>query len=136
MSAGERELCEFWRRAVRVALGLLVLGTGALLLLPRHGLPLAFGLLLGGAVSLLRFNLRFRALAAARTAGPLVRQRLFGYGLNALVLGAAFWRPETASPWTTAAGLLAMNVAVVAAELLGPRKAAADGTARGDLGPS
>jgi len=118
-----------------MALGLIVLGSGALLLLPRHGLALAFGLLLGGAVSLLRFNLRFRALAAARTAGPVVRARLLGYGLNALALGAAFWRPEAASPWTTAAGLFAMNVAVVAAELLGPREAMG-ATARGDLGPS
>jgi len=135
VSAGERELGEFWRRAVRVALGILVLGTGALLLLPRDGLPLASGLLLGGAVSLLRFNLRLRALAGARTAGPLVRARLFGYGLNALVLAAAFWRPEAASPWTTAAGLLTMNAAIIAAELLDQAKTSGR-TASGPPEPS
>ncbi len=118
MRSSERELLAFWKRAVRSAWLLIVTGAVVLYLAAPNGPALALGLVLGGAISVLRFHGRLRALANLRAAAPLVRGRLMGYALNAAVLGVAFTYPETISPWSTAAGLLVMNVSIVAAEVL------------------
>ena len=78
---------------------------------------LAFFLLLDLLLFLFLY-LSLRALANLRAAAPLVRGRLMGYALNAAVLGVAFSYPESISPWSTAAGLLVMNVSIVATEVL------------------
>ncbi len=118
MSSSERELLVFWKRAVRSAWLLMVTGAVILYLAAPNGPALALGLALGGAISVLRFQGRLRALVNLRTAAPLVRGRLMGYALNAAVLGVAFSYPESISPWSTAAGLLVMNVSIVATEVL------------------
>lgn len=124
MSSGGQELGDFWRRAVRLALSLILIGAAALYFFTEQGTALALGLMLGGAASVLRFNLRYRVLTKLRAAGPLVRVLLVGYVLNGLVLASAFIFRETISPWSTAAGLLAMNASVVATEVFWREKGA------------
>ena len=114
--SGNRGLVRFWSRCVRLcqkaALG------GALVLYLAGGRALALGLLLGAAVGILRFHLRYRALLRGASAAALVRLRLMSYAMSALSLGAAFaWRGQL-SPWSCAAGLVLMNASVIAAELL------------------
>jgi len=110
----------FWKRAVRLATGVLLVGAGVLYFCFPAGRALALGLLLGGAISICRYRLRYGALVRLRQAGAgaLVRAQLTGYALNALALAAAFLFSHTVSPWTTIAGLLAMNVSVITTELL------------------
>ncbi len=139
MSGGTEQLRAFWQRSVRLAHLFIALGAVALYFGLRDGRAAALGLILGGAASVLRFNLRYRALLRLGAVGPLVRVRLMTYALNAAVLAVAFGFRETISPWTTATGLLAMNAAVIAAELLdrskspgGTRSAARSGPGRPD----
>ncbi|MHC4479420.1 MAG: hypothetical protein ACYS8K_00580 [Planctomycetota bacterium] len=120
MSDGAQTLKAFYQRAVRLALLLLALGAAALYFGLPDGRAAAVGLLAGGAVSILRYRLRLGALLKLRGAGPLVRLRLLTYGLNGAVLAAAFALPHVLWPWSTVAGLLAMNVSLIAAELLPP----------------
>ena len=121
MSSGPQELRAFWTRAVGLAASIILIGAGVLYAWLDNGGAAAFGLVLGGVASIVRFNMRYKALRNLRSAGPLVRARLAGYVLNAVVLAAAFARPDLAWPWTTAAGLFVMNASVIAAELLSPR---------------
>ena len=111
---------QFWRRAVRSAIGFTLASAGVLCFCFPAGKPLALGLLLGGAIGIYRYRLRYRALVRLREAGAhtLVRSRLIGYVLNALGLAAAFLFSQTVSPWTTIAGLFVMNASLIATELL------------------
>ena len=122
----------FWLRAVGLAALTIVAGSVVLILCLPNGPAAAFGLVLGGTTSILRFNVRYKALRAGRDAKAFVRLRLGTYLLNAAVLAAAFGRPEMAWPWSTVLGLFVMNATVVAAELLTPRRnAPADGAGAG-----
>ncbi len=111
------ELRAFYRRAVRLAQLLIIVGSVTLYLAMANGRAAALGLIVGGSVGILRYCLRLRALLRLGSAGPLVRSRLVGYGLNAAALGAAFGFPETIWPWSTVAGLLLMNASLIATEL-------------------
>jgi hypothetical protein len=115
---GGQTLQDFWRRAVRLAQLLVLAGAAALYFGLENGGAAGLGLVLGGAASLLRYRLRYRALLRMSTVGPLVRVRLISYALNGLVLAVAFAFRGTISPWSTAAGLLVMNVSVIATELV------------------
>ena len=110
---------QFWKRAVRFAIAVVLASAGVLYFCFPAGKRLALGLLLGGAISIFRYRLRYRALMRLREAGApaLVRVRLIGYVLNALALGAAFFFRQTVSPWTTVAGLFVMNASLIATEL-------------------
>jgi len=114
---GKRDLESFWKQCLRLA-RVLALG-GSVVLYFAAGLAAALGLLLGAAVSVLRFHVRYRALLRGAPAGALVRLRLLGYAVSAAALGAAFAFRHALNPWTTAAGLLLMNASVIATELLG-----------------
>ena len=127
----DEHLRSFWRRAVHLALGSAVVASGVLYLAADAGRALALGLLLGAACSVARFELRYRTLARAGSRGALVAARLVGYALSALALGLAFAMRPGVSPWTTAAGLLTMNVAVILADVTTPRAARNGGTGPG-----
>ena len=124
MNAGADDLRTFWRRAAGLAGLIIVIGSAALLVCLPNGPAAAFGLLLGGATSILRFNVRYKALRKGVPARALVAQRLGTFLLNAAVLAAAFAKPEVAWPWSTVGGLFAMNVSVIAVEFLSHRRAA------------
>ncbi|MCD6416829.1 MAG: hypothetical protein J7M08_09070 [Planctomycetes bacterium] len=109
------EVSGFWQRALRLAQVISLCGAVALYLL--WGRAAALGLLLGAIVSILRFSLRYRAMRGRPDAARLVRLRLAGYLLSGAALGLAFGLSGLFSPWTTAGGLLVMNVAIVATEL-------------------
>jgi hypothetical protein len=115
---GAQRLRDFWARAVRLAQISLVGGAAVLYLCLEDGRAAALGLLLGGATSILRFRLRYKALLGLRAPGPLVRMQLLSYALNGAVLAAAFALRDTVSPWATVAGLFVMNVSVIASEIL------------------
>lgn len=119
----------FWKRAVRLAQ--VVLLVGAVVLYFAGGRALALGFVAGTGVSVLRFHLRYRALMRGRSAGALVRLRLLTYALSAAALGLAFWLPHLFSPWSTAPGLLVMNVCIIVAELT---FSGADDRAAGSVG--
>ncbi len=111
----QTDLQSFWKRAVRLAKVLLVVGSAALYVV--GGRALALGLVLGAGVSVVRFDLRYRALLKGRPAATLVRLRLASYALSAAALGLAFGFPHLFSPWSAAPGLLAMNLCVIVAEM-------------------
>ena len=115
---GDESLRAFWKRTVRLSYALTFGGAAVLFAALANGRAAAIGFLLGGSVSVLRFSLRYRALARLNSVGPLVRLRLLTYALNGLALAVAFARADAVSPWTTAAGLLVMNVSLIATELL------------------
>jgi hypothetical protein len=115
-SDGQRQLETFWKTALRVARGIALIG--AVILYAFGGRPPALGLLLGSLVSILRFQMRHSAMRKGPTTAALVRLRLIGYGMSAAALALAFAFRSVFSPWTTAPGLLVMNVSVVVAELL------------------
>jgi len=140
MASNEQAPDAFWRRSVRLAALTVAVVGAALWALAPAGESLALGLVAGGATGVARFGLRYRAFRRMRSARSLVRSRLLAYALNAPALAAAFAFPRLISPWSTAAGLLVMNVCVLAAELLEPdrriRHAAAAGRAtRPPTGP-
>ncbi len=116
MERGRSELEAFWGHSTRIAQVLALVGAGGLYLLA--GRELALGLLLGAIVSMLRFWLRYRAMRRGTSPGALIRIRLFAYALSGAALGLAFSCPGVFSPWAAIPGLLVMNIAVVAAELL------------------
>ncbi|MFW6189388.1 MAG: hypothetical protein ACOC7T_03055 [Planctomycetota bacterium] len=103
--------------------------------LAPNGRALALGLLLGGVVSQVRFRIRYSAVQHADSARPMLRTAFANYGLNAAALGVAFLLSSTFSPWATVAGLLTMNAAVVAAELLSP-ESRSDGPEPGTESPT
>ncbi len=124
MNAGADDLRAFWLRAVGLAVLIIVVGSAAFLVFLPNGPAAAFGLVLGGATSILRFNMRYRAMRRGTSARALVAQRLGTFLLNGAVLAAAFAKPEVAWPWSTVGGLFVMNVSVIAAEFLSHRSAA------------
>jgi len=123
MDPSDQELMAFWHRSVRTAVAVVLAGAALLWAsFPVAGPALARGLLLGGATSLLRFQLSFRAMRRSPDAARLVRVRLLTYVLSGAALALAFWRRERISPWSAGAGLLAMNGAIVLTELLSGRE--------------
>jgi len=122
LDGGARDLQAFWRRSARLAQAAGLGGAAVLLLAAPDGPAAALGLLLGTAVGVLRFRVRYRSLAHLQAVGPLVRSRLIAYALSALALALAFGFPETFRPWSTVIGLLVMNASVVATELLWTRR--------------
>ena len=129
--ASERHTKAFWRRANRLATSIALVGGVVLYIAFEDGRALAMGLLLGALVSLLRFRLRYRAVTSGASKGALLRTGFFSYGLSAAGLALAFGFPDTFSPWTTIAGLFAMNAALILAELLTPREGAPSSGVRG-----
>ena len=121
------------RRFSRACARVTQIGTlaGAAVLYGMLGATAALGLLLGGVAGMLRFQLRYAAIVRGPSVPSLVQARLLGYALSAGALALGFAFPTVASPWSTAAGLLAMNVSVVAVALLdrGPRSGACTGAA-------
>ena len=65
---------KLWRKAWRVAFWAVVAGSFALWVLAPRGEALAAGWMLGGAASMLRYRMRYRALLRAEVRGraPLV----------------------------------------------------------------
>ena len=119
-SDADQALKAFWRRATRLARVGLLGGAAALYTLAPGGRALALGLLLGGTASMLRFQLSYNVMRRGGSAGAMVRTRVLNYAISGAALVAAFAVPQTFSPWTAVPGLLAMNAAVIAAELLWP----------------
>jgi hypothetical protein len=120
--SGADELRLFWRRALVLA-AVIILGLAAGLYAGvagslMDGRAAAYGWLLGSAVSVLRFALTYRTLQAGIAPGRLIRVRLFNYALSAAALVLAFACRPTINPLAAAVGLLAMNAAVVLAEVL------------------
>jgi hypothetical protein len=134
VQSGADGLQAFWRRSVRLACGIAAAGAAVLLAATGEGRA-ALGFLLGSGVSLLRFRLRYRALADLSAVGPVVRSRLAGYALSAVPLAIAFAFPHVAAPWPTVAGLLVMNVSVLAAELTEPQRRTGGSDAAAEGGP-
>jgi hypothetical protein len=128
MEASSGDLQVFWKRARRLAHLAMAAGALALLFAMQNGRAAALGLILGGSVSVLRFALAYRMLNRP-TPVARVSVRLVGYALSGAALAAAFAMPELFWPWSTVAGLLLMNVCIIAAELLGGRSDAAGATA-------
>jgi hypothetical protein len=124
MDSGEERLLSFWRMARRLA-GAMVPGGAAILYfaLP-NGRAAALGWILGGAVSILRYTVYFRALGRMTSPGPAVRARLIMYAMSGAALAVAFAFRGTFSLLATAAGLLAMNAAVFIAGVLTGRREA------------
>jgi hypothetical protein len=118
-----QELAAFFRRAVRTAQALVLGGAALMYFLLSNGKALALGLLLGGAVSIVRYDLSFRVMAKSPPASTLVRTRLITYVLSGTALALAFWQRQQINPWTTAIGLFAMNGTIVATEWLSRRRA-------------
>jgi len=116
----DQALKAFWQRATRLARYGLLGAAAALYALAPGGRALALGLLVGGTASMLRFQISYTVLRAGGSAAALVRTRMLNYAISGAALVLAFAAPQTFSPWTTVPGLLAMNAAVIAAELLWP----------------
>jgi hypothetical protein len=122
MDSGEERLLSFWQAARRLA-GAIILGGAAVCLVALpDGRAAALGWVLGGAVSVLRYTVYFRALGRMQSPGPLVRARLVMYAMSAAALAVAFASRGTVSLLATAAGLLAMNAAVFIAGILTGRR--------------
>lgn len=119
ITEGEHQLQTFWKRANRLANAGALAGALGLYFLAPDGRALALGLLLGAMAGVARFRISYRMLRRADSPRTVVLTRLVGYGLSGGALLLAFLLPQTFSPWTTIPGLLLMNAAVVAAELLG-----------------
>lgn len=115
------ELARFWKRAVN--LSHLITGLGAIVLLFAlpQGRAAAVGLIVGGLAGVLRWRLRYGAVRRMDR-GALVRSRLIGYAVSGAALALAFGLRQIIWPWSTVAGLLVMNVAVVTTELLDARR--------------
>jgi hypothetical protein len=119
VSTGKKQLLEFWRRSVRLAVGLALAGALALWALwPQDwpagtGRSLALGLLLGSAAGVARFRLSLGVLLGGPSRAAMVRSRLMGYGVSAAALLVAFLFRSAISPWTCAVGLLVMNAALL-----------------------
>jgi hypothetical protein len=108
----------FWRRATRTAQCGVLGGAVLLYALAPNGRALAIGLLLGAVASMARFRLMYGALVRMRSSKGLVKVRLVNYVLSGAALALAFAMADTISPWTTVAGLFAMNASLIATELL------------------
>jgi len=126
-SAAERLL----RRASRAATLAVLAGAVVLYVGFREGRPLALGLIVGGAASILRYRMRYRALVRLPDAGAgvLVRARLLGYLLSGAALAVAFLLRRTISPWSAIAGLFVMNGCILAVELFSRDRELAGGKA-------
>ena len=86
-------------------------------LIAPDNLPVAWGLLLGFAGSLLRFRLSAGSVMAfadkspSEAKGYMVRRRFGTYALTGAVLVLAFYREEI-NQWATAAGLFLTTVVI------------------------
>ncbi len=100
-------------RSVAIGIGIALF---AALIMPDN-LPVAWGLLLGFAGSLLRFRfsagslMAFAGKSPREAKGYMVRRRFGTYALTGAVLVIAFWREEI-NQWATVGGLFLTTVVI------------------------